>query len=609
MTKYTCNITLTILGPFLTAAPAPAAFGFDKSFHRDFRGRLVIPASHVKGKLRMAVEELDGIVEPDQSIAVEELFGNPSRAGSYEPWRGRLTFSDFAILESPPGGDDGKLTQKRTRTTINPTSGTAAEHQLRTFEDRFPSGKEITCTGEISFHAKNQAEADEIASLIRLGFVWLPNLGSEKGVGFGRVRYVQVGKPTARETDSNVDDAPESQEGLHLQITPLEPLATGGVQKQRTNFAEAESMIPGGTIKGALAASLNRAFEKPENRELSKDNAGEYPGYEKLVENFSDIRITHAFPAIAGNPRPVRMPISIVEVDGEKFDAALSSESPPMRGKRSPAYFIDWKKQEEYFGAASPEKIFITHTEIEDQSRRSLHGNLFTETYLSPVDKDGQSVEWICNVDFRKIKEDAQQETAHEFSRAVELIFDGLGRENRQVKVSPKPGYAAAAEGSGDLIRDGLVLVTLQSDALVLNPAEVRKLLPGQDLQELYAEFWNEISAASMQLVDFFALQSFKGGYLYHRYLGKLEKAEKPHQYRPYYLTNAGSLFKLKILDEEKAGKLLVSWSRQGLAWPNWANDEYGSLGRAAWKACPFTPENGYGEIAINLDWHWTNKV
>jgi hypothetical protein len=612
MTNYAYKVTLTVLGPFLTAAPVPAGFGFDKSFHRDFRGRPAIPSSHIKGKLRMSMEEIGEAIEPDLMISVKELFGNQIKSGSYEPERGRLKISDFIVLENAPGPDEiGNKAgmKKRTRTAIDPASGTAAEHQLRTFEDRFSSGKEITCLGEISFHAADPADAQKIANLVRIGFAWLPNLGSEKGVGFGRLKTVQVLLQSQADPATTVGVCGGKHGRLHLRITPLEPIAVGGVQKPRTYYAEAERAISGGAIKGALAAGLNRAFGQTESRELTQQNADDYRDYEKLVEHFSLIRVTHAFPTFAGNKRPVRLPLSTVDVDGMQYDAALSEENTPMRGERSPLYFIDWKEPQDYIGAAFPEEVSLTHTEIDDQSRRSRHGHLFTETYLSPLDDKGEPVEWVSNVDFSNVPEEVREETACQFSTSVKLFLDGLGRENHRVKVISRAGYAEAAASSKDLIQDGLALVTLQSDALMLDPVKVSKLRPGQDLLKLYAEYWDEISGSSVQLVDFFAHQSFKGGYLYHRYLGALERTRNPNHYRPYYLTNAGSLFKLEVKNEAKARKCLTGWFQMGLDLPKWAEAEYNQFGDAIWKACPFVRENGYGEIAVNLEKHWADQI
>ena len=409
----------------------------------------------------------------------------------------------------------------------------------------------------------------------------------------------------------------QNGEAFHLRIIAQEPIAVGGIQKRRTNFAETEKIIPGGAIKGALTASLNRAHGFPATKMLSKKDAGAYQGFEKLVEYFSLIRITHAFPALTGKPRAVRKPLSAVRIiDNQELDVALSSQAFPIQGECAPTYFIDWKEpKQEYFGAAVPEEILMTHTEIDDQSRRSLAGNLFTESYLCPIDSDGRTVEWICNVDFWSIEDpNERKQAALQFSKAIQLYLDGLGRESRQVELSVLEGYAIPAMESKDWNQGDLVLLTLQSDALMLDPQAVRTLEPWQDLYDLYAKFWEEISGQSkstpcMKLVDFFAHQSFKGGYLYHRYLGAAERKQKPNQYRPYYLTKAGSLFKLQITDTQKARECLTRWAQRGLDLPEWAKQEYGQYERALWQNCPFVRENGYGEVAINLVWHWDHAL
>ncbi len=614
MNKYTCRISLTLLGPFLTAATNPQSYGLDKSFHRDHLGRPVIPASHVKGKLRMALEELWEFIEPDQAVSIEWLFGQPSAENSYEPRPGGLKFSDFSIQAAlEEEGQKKLLLRQRTRTTIDPVSGTAAEYMLRTFEDRFPSGMEITCQGEITFFARTSEEAQKIANMLRLGFIWLANLGSEKGVGFGRLKAVKVDDPLA---SNKAVQATQGSDSLDIRIQPQEPIAVGGVQKRRTNYAEAGQVLPGSAIKGALATRLNQAFGvEPIHRELSKANAGDYTGFEKLAEYFSAIRLTHAFPAHQGAPRPVKMPITVVHIDEEEWDVALASSDVPMHAGRAPAYFIDWKEPQEYFGAAMPEQIHVTHTEIDDHSRRSLQGNLFTETYLSPLDAQGRAVEWICKADFRGIADAAERrQVSLEFARAMQLYFDGLGRENRRVRVSVASREEPAAILSNDLLVDGLALLSLQSDAIMLDPEAVRRLQPWDDLHNLYAAFWHEISMGQgsspcLELVDFFAHQSFKGGYLYHRYLGQVERQARPNHYRPYYLTNAGSLFKLRARDEKAARKCLEKWLQQGLDLPAWAREEYGQYGGDLWQACPFVPENGYGEVTVNLRWHWDKRL
>jgi hypothetical protein len=615
MNKYTCRVSLWILGPFLTAAVGPHSYGVDTSFHKDYLDRLCVPGSHIKGKLRMSLEEILNFMEPAPAFSLDHLFGQESSENSYEPRRGGLKFTDFVIQQDAKVEEDKTSVHPkvRTRTSIDATSGTAAEHMLRSFEDNFPSDTKISFQGEVSFLAGSETEAAKIAGVIRLGFIWLTSLGSEKGVGFGRLQSVWVGHPQGPDKPVTGFKAADT---LQARIAPLEPIAVGGVHKRRTNYSRSEKILTGAAIKGALAAHMNQAFGiEPVFQELSKEKAGLYAGFEKMVEHFSEIRLTHAFPALQGAARPVRIPLSYVSTDGKESDIALSSQPYPLQGDLAPAYLIDWKEPREYFEAADPKEIFTTHTEIDDLTRRSKEGKLFTESQLCPIDDQGRPVEWICNVDFAGIEDpDEQKQTADEFSTAMLQYFDGMGIENRRVKVFISPGPAPSAIWSKDLITDDLALVALQSDALILDPDCVRELQPGEDLGSLYAGFWKEISGKDgsdpcLEMVDFFAAQCFKGGYLYHRYLGSIERQQKPNHYRPYYLTTAGSLFKLKVLNQEKARRCLETWIHRGLEFPAWAVNEYGQYGGLIWKTCPFVRENGYGEIAVNLAVHWEKKM
>jgi len=78
----------------------------------------------------------------------------------------------------------------------------------------------------------------------------------------------------------------------------------------------------------------------------------------------------------------------------------------------------------------------------------------------------------------------------------------------------------APAEHNRDLIEDGLVLLTLQSNAIMLDPDEVRSLPLGMDLYEAYAAYWQDISEGSLELVlhniNFAILDNAFGVYLWH---------------------------------------------------------------------------------------------
>jgi hypothetical protein len=158
-----------------------------------------------------------------------------------------------------------------------------------------------------------------------------------------------------------------------------------------------------------------------------------------------------------------------------------------------------------------------------------------------------------------------------------------------------------------------LVLVTLQTDTVMLDPNNVRSLAVGSDLNALYGDYWRLLSddgsGPALVLKDFYAYQNFAGGYRYHRYLGAAERRSAPNRYRPFYLTGAGSVFKLEVTDANRAWQILDQWTQQGLDLPAWAVTEYGRSGFALWQTCPYLPENGYGEIAVNLRWHWDEQI
>lgn len=603
--RYTCMINLIVLGPFLTAATGPDRYGVDKSAHRDHMGQLVIPASHLKGKLRSSLEELDPFFDPAERPDLKALFGARSAEGSYEPLPATVHFSDLVSANSAAKGT-------RTRVTINRTSQTAQQNLLREVDDPFASGTEICFNGEVTFSASDPGAATRLASVLQLGLQWLATVGAEKGVGFGRLKSAQVSAPT----ETIVSAIPRfagTSNALHLRITAQEPLLAGGIKSRRTNYVVSRQELTGGLLKGALAAALNEAHGViPVTRPLDASCAADFLGFEALVRHFSAIRVTHAQPTLAGGPRPIRLPLSAVEYSGSLVgDVALSNERTPLvRGRYSPAYYGDAKNLDRYEGLAEPVELFVTRSEIDDVSQRTAEGQLFTYQFYAPYTKEKQPIEWVCNVNFDAIADASEQSAARQqFAAAVQQHLHRLGKLGRAVTVAVRDGPATPAALNRALIEDGLVLVTLQSDAIMLDPGIVRSLPLDQDLHEAYATYWHDLSGGALTLDDFFAHQGFEGGYLYHRYLGAAERKNRPSRYRPYYLTLAGSLFKLRVADEVNVPMLLTRWLSGGLPLPKWALAEYGQYNRALWKNCPFVPENGYGEVTVNLAWHWERRI
>ncbi len=495
---------------------------------------------------------------------------------------------------------------RRTRVTMHPHTLTAAENLLRTVEVPIASGEMVVFSGVVHFAAAHEEEAQHVARALRMALLWLPNLGAEKGVGFGRLKAARVSAPQLAPPMQKPLDFRAGDE-LHFWLKPLEPILVGGVKNRRSNFVESREELSGGVIKGALAVALNEAFGiDPVSQDIDPTQASRYRGFEHLAAHFHEIRVLHAFPTWEGGLRPVRKPISTMTFgDGRAYDAALVPEDVLMEASQAPAFFIDWKGWEPYIGGAHPQRVYVTRTAIDDHTRRAAGSQLFTYAFMAPVDEKHQPLVWIGNVSFAGIANATERErTKQEFIEAMRTFPLRLGKLGRPVDVTLNNGFARSAVESRARLVDGRAIITLQTDAIMLQAERVRSLKPHDDLYELYAAFWHEISHGALALKDFFAHQGFEGGYLYHRKLGAWERKTHPRNYRPYYLTRAGSVFILEARDEPHARALLETWRRHGLPWPEWAINAYGEK-ETAWQRCPFVPENGYGEIAINLAWHW----
>ena len=144
------TIKLTIRGPLLTKDSHPAGYGVDAPFfQRD--GALVIPGTHVEGKLREAFAELaafagSGITK--ERIAA--LMGAETWTGDLAPARGRLHFGDFKC-----GTPTGHL---RYRVKIDRDTGAASERMLLLLESHFASGKPVEANGEFEVWAGDDKE-------------------------------------------------------------------------------------------------------------------------------------------------------------------------------------------------------------------------------------------------------------------------------------------------------------------------------------------------------------------------------------------------------------------------------------------------------------------
>ncbi|MBI5409181.1 MAG: hypothetical protein HZA14_07435 [Nitrospirae bacterium] len=585
------KVCLKIRGPILCKATATSAWGIDATFAIDYTGRPVIERSHIKGKLREALRELG--VDPNNIIT---WLGKEEDRET-----GMLEITDFYSNCRP---EHDAYEKRLTRTRMDRKRGVVEETALVFMENRFPLRSEpYEWEGTITFFAEDEdtGQAGEIHDAVKAGLKWIAAFGSEKSVGLGRLKSVKTELNCEAVNIPAPFPAPLSAEKwFTVTIKPSEPLLIGGVKRKSSTYMESETIIHGGMIKGALAETLNQICGAKKYTDAPPiddvHNSAVKEKYPNLAKHFSDIRFTHAFPSKYPEQRPVVIPYSAVSSRGDCRDAALCKEPKPINGS-APIFQVDWKDKDYPggFGWPSLRRISRTRTAIDEELRRAEENRMFTYGYVCPKDEDGVDVVWVGWVKLPDVDTGALQSELEDAIRRVTR----LGKRRSRVEIKIKPQMCGSAQTERQPIENGLIIVALQSDALMADPDELLKKQTADKLKKLYEAYWSEVFGSNtVELVRFFAHQRLLGGYLGRRMAGG---------YYPFYLTGAGSVFVLKA---DKALECVNKWKNNGLPVPAWAKKKYGNgKGEDLWQRCPFVPQNGYGEVAVNLNWHFKERI
>lgn len=629
-THHELKVELTVRAPFISAGGADGVRGLNKLFIRGSDGKIAVNGSHIKGKLREAIKELIEKHAISESFGIIDLFGpekknttktlpdaQGSDASNNHRKKGRLRFSDFIVI-SPSMQAECQANQKRlTKVRINSTTGTSKEQCLQMVENIFDSGTPVTLSGTISFFAETE-EANSTAETLVTGLKWITALGGSKGSGFGRLERVTASVSTSETVSAPALHAEQREFDIHLEF--LDDLLIGGIKKA-SYFVESETVIPGGAIKGSLARFLNRLCgTMPDWMAIDMLNSAVSTQFPLLAEHFSRIRCAHAFPvSIESGHRPVAIPFSAVTVkkDKEVYDVALLDRASLDTHSRIPSFQINWKSGDETrreFGWVMPEIINKTRTAIHEKFKRAEDESLYTFQYLTPFQPREaghgeclKKIKWITTIRLPELDSEKQKQLADEFFDAINQGWQYLGKRDARFCFSahePEPhSFHERFEEEALERYDGQAIVVLQTDALMFDGktlAESERAYP--DLRRSYMNFWHEVTEGSCVMKRFFARQKFAGGYQ-----AKYDYQLHDHYY-PYILTEAGSVFVLDIKELEKADNILKRLRLSGLPLPsditNLIPDD-----TEAWRKCPFVPENGYGEIKINMAWHRMQKL
>jgi hypothetical protein len=597
MIRADIDIELHIKGPFLTKSSAPGEYGLDECVARDGDGRPYIPSTHVAGKLREAWEELASALEqadetssavPDRS-AIGVMLGTEAE-GDFSPRNKQLLFTDFTLYGGP--GEDAV----RYRIRIDPERGAVCDRAQLMLESPFASGDKLRFIGRLCVLASNEKEVETIRNQVGCGLQWVAQIGAFRSLGFGSLSEIELGEPEPIHTDIPDEDA-RFDEALGLVIQPESSFCTNASGPTH-NLFESTEHIPGNAILGCLADMLNLLEGKNGRKVASAE--GEFSA---LRENFSRLCVSHAFPSNRCMTRPVTMPGSLVKAGGD-YDVALEPE-PRLINGTTPAFQVDWKDDgglRKRFGWPELNRELRVRTAIDSAARRAEDEKLFAYDMIRP---DGCC--WLSRIDLAGVPEDQRGEVSRRLRALLSLGLVGFGKSKTVARVNVLPGGEIGDVMDTTDIRglgeDGLICLCLQTDALLLNPGELNETSTHVELLRAYRRIWSAL-CDGLRLARFFATQRLAGGeYQAHRFHRWGKDGE---DYYPWLLTEAGSVFIFSVSSHDQAERKMEQWLRSGLPVAPAIRAFYGLPDDRDqwWKWCPYIPQNGYGEIAVNLEVH-----
>jgi hypothetical protein len=602
MKLVTLNVDLKINGPILSRDSSPQLAGVDSPMFRTLHRpewlaetpvgqpgahsaeTYALPFSHIKGRLKWAIAELfggDKAVDGDKAV---ELFGDKSPAATADdPWRGRVGVSDFygpGTEGSAVSLDDSMLVN----VAIDHERKAVKKGAVHIIENAFPTGSTAALSGQFYFFAADRDEGKQVCEELEQGLRWTANYGALRTVGFGRVASI--------ETKMDVIDIPEpvvagGEEFLDLTLHFRDPFC---IAKRRIsdNTFESSEVVPGGAIKGAIASMLNAIFGRGLNTKID----GSLPGaWAILGKNFSRLRILHAEPSPKGGPREQTMPLSLVLVDKKSlFDAAAVTSPFLLRGM-APKFSVDWKDDEKDFANNFMKKVkpkfeLRVRTAIDVNSWRAAEHELFAYQVILPG-----ILEWRTALDLSRVDKDDRAGVTACLKSLFSVGLYGIGKTKARASVTPSDHSPVEAQlNPGD---PRTWFVTLQTPALLASFHDGAIGMDTDAMAKAYADAWSDLSNKALKLKRYYSHESLAGG-------GYIKKRFRTADaYNPFLLTDAGSVF---VLESEVGGKedvpaLLTKWMKYGLPLPKKVKQAYGE----AWDRNPYLPENGYGEIAVNL--------
>jgi hypothetical protein len=566
MKRITWDVTLELEGPIASASTAIGRFGIDLSLAKtnNYAGsgerRIYLPGTQIKGLLREAWEELEF-----KGVTDWLGQGSPGLSGA-EPNRGRLNFSDFLDLTTDPD----IAHPIRYRTKIDPYRGSVEEGALLLIESPYDSGQTFFFCGSISTLLKDDESEADIERRLRAALNWIPAVGAERTVGFGTLKLATVSE--RRVISHSSGQVSNERTKITLQLD--RPFCFGN-RRVHHNVFDSEPFIPGGAIKAVIAEQAAHSGRR----------------FQELLNHLDKVVISYLFPKTSKGRQSV-WPLSLVRRGGEVFDACLLKNA-PAGWSADLRFQVDWKPSEQEvpgYPTIDPDREVRVRTAIDGEKRKAKDEQLFGYRAIAP----DIATEWEGYLDLTKVPKGARDAVQQQMTSLLEFGLMNLGKTKACTR---KMSFSAANILSPQFGAE--VAITLQTSALLVAPD---KKQPNESALEfcfrLYQKAWNDISAETLTLSHFYQASDLWGEEYVHR---RFQKAipNGDGRYRPYWLTRAGSVFVFKV--NPGGADRIAEWQRTHLPLPKAVKSFYQLPAKDAWKFCPCLPENGYGEIHVNL--------
>lgn len=588
-------LTLQIAGPMLIRATEPGNAGVDTPALRDpLTGRPVIPATHIKGKLREAYEQLYGLADgaaPWDLISPEELFGQAALGTELLPGAGALKLTNLVC-------QDSGMSARLTRIEVDNQRGSVADGALQVLELAVGVGQNVTFAGEVSFICQEEC-ADGIRRCLERAFLWIEQVGGLRSIGFGRISNASLEMldrtPQGHDACPEVLNALQSGRRVLLRVVPEEPFCVARPGPQ-SNIFVSEDFIPGNSIKGGIAATWLRRWGRGQGRFVSVENC---PNHKELAASFEKVRFCHALPGPAGAPRPRFPSKSWAQVGPFLVDMAW--QSGPLIARidgmpAAPSFSPSWKgdvhrRVERECGWRRARRVLWTRCALDRSKRRAKDEQLFTSEMVVPT----EGTVWTGSVDLARVDPEQRRLVAEQLIEILGLGIDRLGKTKTRARLE----LLGVAEELA-VPTSKRVVIVLESEALLCNPHDIDS---EGGLGLAYATAWSDLTNGHWIMKSHFTEERLAGGsFLRARFMSGPTPRTKA-EYEPFLVTAAGSAFLLEQATEDSGETdpwtILCDLHRCGLGIPSALADH---LGGGTWRQTPFVAENGFGEFRVLVE-------